>query len=147
MRQVIKSSAQGGKLLNLETIRRAVHRTAVFGERRSRSPLHNDLLYHVYIWYIEAVDCSHIPSLQLRKMKWTLWIENLFTFSMCGDNTVSIRCTVVYVHCTLMMGHSYSFVPRHLYCLYIPSSHPLQPEEHHYFWLLLCCSWSLWRLS
>lgn len=42
----------GGGLLNLETIRRAVHRTTVFGERLSRSPLHNDLLYHfLYMLY------------------------------------------------------------------------------------------------
>ncbi len=61
----------GGGLLNLETIRRAVHRTTVFGERQSRSPLHNDLLYHFYIRYIEAVDRSRVPSLQPQKMKWT----------------------------------------------------------------------------
>lgn len=89
-----KKKCTGGELLNLETIRRAVHRTTVFGERQSHSPLHNDLLYHFYIWYIEAVDCSHIPSRQPWKMKWTLWIENLFTVSMWRHNTVSIRATV-----------------------------------------------------
>lgn len=38
--------------MNEETIRRAVHRTTVFGERQSHSPLHNDLLYHFYIQYV-----------------------------------------------------------------------------------------------
>ena len=77
-----KHTEEGGGLLNLETIRRAVHRTTVFGERLSHSPLHNDLLYHFYIRYIEAVDCSHVPSQQPQKMKWTGRIENLFTVSM-----------------------------------------------------------------
>lgn len=66
-----KKKRTGGELLNLETIRRAVRRTTVFGEQQSRSPLHNDLLYHFYIRYIEAVDSSHIPSPQPQKMKQT----------------------------------------------------------------------------
>lgn len=64
-----KKKRTGGELLNLETIRRAVHRTTVFGEWWSRSPLCNDLFYHFYMQYIAAGEFSHIPSLQPPKKK------------------------------------------------------------------------------
>lgn len=50
-----KKKHTGRELLNLETIRSTVHRTTVFGECWSHSPLCNDLLYHFY-----AVYCSRI---------------------------------------------------------------------------------------
>lgn len=52
-----KKKRTGGKLLNLETIR-AVRRTTVFGERQTRSPLHNDLLYH----FIYDISRAWIPA-------------------------------------------------------------------------------------
>lgn len=109
----------GGGLLNLETIRRAVHRTTVFGERQSHSPLHNDLLYHFYIRYIEAADCSHIPSLQPRKMKWTWRIENLFPVSMWRHYTVSVRGTA----CPLYPNDGALIL-----LLHFTFSQPLQPQ-------------------
>lgn len=45
-----KKQRTGGELLNLETIRRAVRRTTVFGERCSRSPLSIMIYYIIFVY-------------------------------------------------------------------------------------------------